>query len=162
MPTIKKQIHISSLYLGQSVCQWLLDHVPVDFSTVYNKEKALPPFIIFHIMNVKVCKIMEGSKMDREAILKAMTVAELAPAAVDCELTMQPYSKLPISRIAALGVGLEPVMAALQQMTSHGQAVSGYYRRLVSYLDSSLDGEHIIEVEFGGLFDRFYRVSMDG
>lgn len=33
---------------------------------------------------------------------------------------------------------------------------------LVSYLDSSLDGEHIIEVEFGGLFDRFYRVSMDG
>ena len=66
--------------------------------------------------------------MDREAIPKAMTVAELAPAAVDCELTMQLYSKLPISRIAALGVGLEPVMAALQQMTSHGQAVSGYYK----------------------------------
>ena len=66
--------------------------------------------------------------MDREAIARAMTAVELAPAAVDRELTMRTYSKLPLSRIAALGVGLEPVMAALQQLTSHGQAASGYYK----------------------------------
>ena len=66
--------------------------------------------------------------MDRESIAKVMTAVELAPATVDRELTMQTCSKLPLSKIAALGVGLEPVAAALQQVTSHGQAMSGYYK----------------------------------
>lgn len=35
-------------------------------------------------------------------------------------------------------------------------------RSLVSYFEATLDGDHMIEVEFGGLFERFYRVSMDG
>ena len=35
-------------------------------------------------------------------------------------------------------------------------------RNLISYLEPSLDGGHIIEVVFGGLLDCFFRVSVDG
>lgn len=35
-------------------------------------------------------------------------------------------------------------------------------RNVVTYLESSLDDAHIIEVEFDGLFDEFYEVSIDG
>lgn len=35
-------------------------------------------------------------------------------------------------------------------------------RGIISYLATSLDSEHIIEVEFGGILDKFFRVSVDG
>ena len=57
-----------------------------------------------------------------------MTDIELPSASVNCELSTQIYNKLPLSKIATLGVGLEPVVSAIQQVTSHGQAVSGYYK----------------------------------
>lgn len=66
--------------------------------------------------------------LERNNILKVMTAIELPSASVNCELSTQIYNKLPLSKIATLGVGLEPVVSAIQQVTSHGQAVSGYYK----------------------------------
>lgn len=64
----------------------------------------------------------------KSELIKAMTASELALPAVQEELAVQTYSKIPLSRIAALGTGLEPVAAAVQQVVSSGQAVSGYYK----------------------------------
>lgn len=33
---------------------------------------------------------------------------------------------------------------------------------MISYLEQTLDDCHIIDVEFGGLFDEFYSMSIDG
>lgn len=70
--------------------------------------------------------------MEKESIVKAIAAVELAPEIVENELASQTYLKLPLSRVAALGVGLEPVTAALQQVINHGQAVSGYYSFLLA------------------------------
>lgn len=35
-------------------------------------------------------------------------------------------------------------------------------REVISYLEQTLDDMHIIEVEFGGLFDEFFEVIIDG
>ena len=66
--------------------------------------------------------------MEKESIAKSIAAVELTPEVVGNELSTQTYLKLPLSRVAELGVGLEPVTAALQQVISHGQAVSGYYK----------------------------------
>lgn len=64
----------------------------------------------------------------KNELIKAMTASELALPVMQEELAVQTYSKIPLSRIAALGTGLEPVVAAVQQVVSSGQAVSGYYK----------------------------------
>lgn len=64
----------------------------------------------------------------KNEILKAMTATELAPVDFDNEIRVQPYSKIPLSRLTALGTGFKPVVTAIQQVTSHGKAVSGYYK----------------------------------
>lgn len=64
----------------------------------------------------------------KNELIKAMTASELAIPAVREELAVQTYSKIPLTRIAALGTGLEPVATAVQQVVSGGQAVSGYYK----------------------------------
>ena len=65
--------------------------------------------------------------MEKESIVKAIAAVKLMPEVVDKELTTQTYMKLSSSRMVALSIGLEPVMVLLRQVTSHGQAVSGYY-----------------------------------
>lgn len=64
----------------------------------------------------------------KNELIKAMTASELAIPAVQEELAVQTYSKIPLTRIAALGTGLEPVATAVQQVVSGGKAVSGYYK----------------------------------
>lgn len=64
----------------------------------------------------------------KNELIKAITASELALPAVQDELAVQTYSKIPLTRIAALGTGLEPVAAAVQQVVNGGQAVSGYYK----------------------------------
>lgn len=64
----------------------------------------------------------------KNELIKAMTASELAIPAVQEEHAVQTYSKIPLTRIAALGTGLEPVATAVQQVVSGGQAVSGYYK----------------------------------
>lgn len=64
----------------------------------------------------------------KNELLKAMSATELAPLEVKNEISVQTYSKVPLSRLTALGTGFEPVVSAIQQVTSHGQATSGFYK----------------------------------
>ena len=64
----------------------------------------------------------------KNELLKAMFATELAPLEVKNEISVQTYSKIPLSRLTALGTGFEPVASAIQQVTSHGQATSGFYK----------------------------------
>lgn len=64
----------------------------------------------------------------KNELLKAMSATELAPLEVKNEISVQTYSKIPLSRLTALGTGFEPVVSAIQQVTSHGQATSGFYK----------------------------------
>ena len=64
----------------------------------------------------------------KNELLKAMSATELAPLEVKNEISVQTYSKIPLSRLTALGTGFEPVLSAIQQVTSHGQATSGFYK----------------------------------
>ena len=64
----------------------------------------------------------------KNELLKAMSATELAPLEVKNEISVQTYSKIPLSRLTALGTGFEPVVSAIQQETSHGQATSGFYK----------------------------------
>ena len=64
----------------------------------------------------------------KDELLQAMAAVELVPAQVNNEIAVQPYEKIPLSRLSALGVGLEPIIAAVQQIVSHGQAASGIYK----------------------------------
>ena len=72
---------------------------------------------------------MNELETDRKnELLKAMSATELAPLEVKNEISVQTYSKIPLSRLTALGTGFEPVVSAIQQVTSHGQATSGFYK----------------------------------
>ena len=64
----------------------------------------------------------------KNELLKAMSATELAPLEVKNEISVQTYSKITLSRLTALGTGFEPVVSAIQQVTSHGQATSGFYK----------------------------------
>ena len=64
----------------------------------------------------------------KNELLKVMSATELAPLEVKNEISVQTYSKIPLSRLTALGTGFEPVASAIQQVTSHGQATSGFYK----------------------------------
>lgn len=64
----------------------------------------------------------------KDELLQAMAAVELVPAQVNNEIAVQPYEQIPLSRLTALGVGLEPITAAVQQVLSHGQAASGIYK----------------------------------
>lgn len=67
----------------------------------------------------------------KNELLKAMSATELAPLEVKNEISVQTYSKIPLSRLSALGTGFEPVASAIQQVTSHGQATSGFYKVII-------------------------------
>lgn len=80
----------------------------------------------------------------RNEIVKVMTTTELAPIAVSNEIAIQKGTKIPLSRVTALGTGLQPLASAVQQVVSKGQAVSGYYKvtipagtQLAQFKDSS-------------------------
>jgi hypothetical protein len=64
----------------------------------------------------------------KNELLQSMAAVELTPAVVKNEIATQQYSKLSLSRMTALGTGLEPIVTAVQQITSNGKAVSGYYK----------------------------------
>lgn len=93
-----------------------------------------------------------GNQMDeldltrKDELIRALTAKELSLDIVQDELSTQTYSKLPLSRITAFGAGLEPVVAAMQQITSHGQAMSGYYKVTIP------KGTHLAEFKDGSGF----------
>ena len=75
----------------------------------------------------------------KNGLLKAMSATELAPLEVKNEISVQTYSIIPLSRLTALGTGFEPVVSAIQQVTSHGQATSGFYKV------TSPKGTHLVQ-----------------
>ena len=88
----------------------------------------------------------------KNELIKAMTASELTLPAVQEELSVQTYSKIPLSRITALGTGLESVVVALQQIVSGGQAVSGYYKVTIpagTHLASFKDGTGFLGTALG-------------
>ena len=83
----------------------------------------------------------------RQDIALAMSAVELAPLAAQNEIELQTYTKVPLSRVTALGAGLEPVVAAVQQVASKGQAVSGYYKVTIpagTHLAAFKDGSGLL------------------
>lgn len=60
--------------------------------------------------------------------IRSVTVSEMDFPMVREELAVHSYSGIPLSRMAALGTGLEPVAAAVRQVVRGGQAGSGYYK----------------------------------
>ena len=88
----------------------------------------------------------------KNELIKAMTASELTLPAVQEELSVQTYSKIPLSRITVLGTGLESVVVALQQIVSGGQAVSGYYKVTIpagTHLASFKDGTGFLGTALG-------------
>ena len=70
---------------------------------------------------------MNGNEEKLE-LIRAMTAVEIRPEQAEEELAARSYEKLPLSRLMALGTGLEPIVAAVQSVLSGGEAVSGIYR----------------------------------
>lgn len=93
-----------------------------------------------------------NEQIRKNELIKAMTAVELEPAVVENELSIQTYSKLPLSRIVALGTGLEPIVAAVQKVVSGGNAVSGYYKVTIpkgTHLASFKDGSGFLGTAMG-------------
>ena len=66
--------------------------------------------------------------MTQEEILKMLSVEPLEIAEAERATAAPLYGKIPFSRLAALGVGLDAVVPALQQLMSGGKAMRGYYK----------------------------------
>lgn len=65
---------------------------------------------------------------NKNEILKVMTQVEYYPVLVEEETNIVKYTKLPLSRLPALGTAIEPLAAAFQQVVNAGGATSGIYR----------------------------------
>ena len=88
----------------------------------------------------------------RNEIIKAIGVKELSSPLTTTELGTNTYNKIPLSGIAALGVGFESVATAIQQITNNGQAVSGYYKVTIpagTHLASFKDGSGFLGTAIG-------------
>ena len=92
----------------------------------------------------------------RNEMVKVMTTVELAPIAVSNEIAIQKGTKIPLSRITALGAGLQPLASAVQQVVSKRKTVSGYCKVTIpagtqlaqfkdgsGFLGTALDGSGI-------------------
>jgi len=90
--------------------------------------------------------------IQKNELIKAMSTSELALSAVQEEIPVQAYSKIPLSRVVALGTGLEPVAVAVQQVISRGRAISGYYKVTLpagTHLASFKDGTGFLGTAMG-------------
>lgn len=70
---------------------------------------------------------MDSTGRENE-IIKGMTDVEYYPVLVEEEADITKYTKIPFSRVAALGTGLEPLTAVFQNVIKGGKATSGLYR----------------------------------
>lgn len=64
----------------------------------------------------------------KNEIQNVMTATELDLSDAQDEIFAGEYTEIPLSRITALGIGLEPIAAAVQNVISNGKAGSGYYK----------------------------------
>lgn len=62
----------------------------------------------------------ELNMMRKDRLVRALMAKELSLDIVQKELAVQTYSKFPLSKIMVFGVELEPIVATMQQIISHG------------------------------------------
>ena len=64
----------------------------------------------------------------RKTIINAMLEVKSYPLISDEEIVIEKRTKLPLSKLANLGVAFEPLVSIFQSITSNGVATSGLYR----------------------------------
>ena len=77
------------------------------------------------------------------AALQRMGNLELSPALFDEESSLANYTKLPISRIPALGTAFEPIASAVQKVIGGSGATTGLYKVTIP------SGTHLAEFKNG-------------
>lgn len=70
---------------------------------------------------------MENLTVKKNDMLQTMARMEFHPAVIEEEINLSNYTKLPFSRVTALGVAFEPVSSAFQNIIIGG-ATSGLYK----------------------------------
>ena len=79
---------------------------------------------------------------EKNEIIKVMQNVEFYPAVLEEEVSIEKYSKLPLSNISALGATFEPITAAFQNVMQGG-TISGLYRVTIP------NGGHLAEFKNG-------------
>lgn len=64
----------------------------------------------------------------KNEIIKSMTDVEYYPVLIEEKADITKYTKIPFSRVAALGTGLEPLVAVFQNIIKGGNGTSGLYK----------------------------------
>ena len=64
----------------------------------------------------------------RNEALQSVATMEFLPTLVEDDYSVTTFTKLPLSRIPALGTAFEPIASAIQKVTSGSGATSGLYR----------------------------------
>ena len=77
------------------------------------------------------------------AALQNMGNLELSPAMFDEETSLENYTKIPISRIPALGTAFEPIASAVQKVIGGAGATTGLYKATIP------SGTHLAEFKSG-------------
>ncbi len=87
---------------------------------------------------------MANKITDRKSeIVKAMTYVEYYPAIVEEQVGIAKYTKLPLTRVPALGTAFEPFAAAFQNVVNSGGTTSGLYKVTIP------KGGHLAEFKNG-------------
>ena len=79
----------------------------------------------------------------RNEALQSVATMEFLPTLVEDDYSVATFTKLPLSRIPALGTAFEPIASAIQKVTSGSGATSGLYRVTVP------SGTHLAEFKNG-------------
>ena len=69
-----------------------------------------------------------GENNKKNEIVKAMTDVEYYPTDVEEQVNIAKYTKLPLSRVPALGTAFEPLAAAFKNVLNGGGTTSGLYK----------------------------------
>lgn len=85
---------------------------------------------------------MEENNKKNE-IIKAMMDVEYYTCVREDEVSIEKYTKLPLSRVSALGTAFEPLTAALQNVLNGGGTTSGLYKVTIQ------KGGHLAEFKNG-------------
>lgn len=88
-------------------------------------------------------EISNKSVTQKNEAVRVMTDVKFYPSVMDETFAVAKYTKLPLSRIPALGTALEPLMKAVQNVFNGGEATSGLYKVVIP------KGTHLAEFKSG-------------
>ena len=86
---------------------------------------------------------MSNELVDNGRAMQSMMNMEFIPALVEEEYPMAAYTKLPLSRIPALGTAFEPIASAIQKVVGGSGATTGLYKVTIP------SGTHLAEFKNG-------------